>query len=176
MTLKTISADAARNLQVQGAVVVDIRSADEYARDHIPQARHLPLTQLEQGGGNMRAGVGPVIFYCRTGARTQMNAPLLSRWVNDDAYVLAGGLDAWKRAGLPVVTDARQPMELQRQVQIAAGAIVFLGTMLGVAVSPWFLAIPGFIGAGLIFAGATGFCGLAHLLVKAPWNQRSAHQ
>lgn len=82
-------------------------------------------------------------------------------------------MDAWKRAGLPVATSARQPLELQRQVQIAAGSLTLLGIMLGISVSPWFYALPAFVGAGLIFAGVSGFCGLARLLMKAPWNRRA---
>ena len=85
--------------------------------------------------------------------------------------LVEGGLDAWKAAGLPVTVDRRQPLELQRQVQIGAGSLAFLGTALGLLVSPWFLAVPLFVGAGLITAGVTGFCGLARLLARAPWNR-----
>ena len=85
--------------------------------------------------------------------------------------MVEGGLDAWKKAGLPVVADRRQPLELQRQVQIGAGSLAFLGTLLGLMVSPWFFGVPLFVGAGLITAGVTGFCGLARLLLHAPWNR-----
>jgi len=70
--------------------------------------------------------------------------------------VIASG-DAWKKAGLPVAVDRRHPIELQRQVQIAAGSLALFGTMLGLFVSPWFFAVPSFVGAGLMVAGATGF-------------------
>ena len=91
-----------------------------------------------------------------------------------EAYILEGGLEAWRRAGLPVKTDSAQPLELMRQVQIAAGSAVVLGVALGALISPWFYLLPGFVGAGLIFAGATGFCGLARLLQTMPWNRRPA--
>ena len=172
MTLKNLSPEAAGALLAQGAVLVDIRPADEHARMRIAQAHHAPLAQLAQGAMRFE-GATAVIFHCRSGGRTQMNAKLLEDCATCDAYALEGGLDAWKRAGLPVVSDARQPLELQRQVQIAAGTVVFAGTVLGATVSPWFYALPGFIGAGLVFAGATGFCGLARLLMKAPWNRRA---
>ncbi|AHC45642.1 rhodanese-related sulfurtransferase [Achromobacter xylosoxidans NBRC 15126 = ATCC 27061] len=58
-------------------------------------------------------------------------------------------------------------------MQIAAGSLTLLGIMLGISVSPWFYALPAFVGAGLIFAGVSGFCGLARLLMKAPWNRRA---
>ena len=172
MTLKTLSPDAAGALLAQGAVLVDIRSANEHARVRIAQARHIPLAKLAQGAMRFE-GASAVIFHCRSGARTLMNAQLLDGCAACDTYLLEGGLDAWKRAGLPIVTDARQPLELQRQVQIAAGAAVFAGTALGATLSPWFYALSGFIGAGLVFAGVSGFCGLARLLMKAPWNRRA---
>jgi hypothetical protein len=46
-----------------------------------------------------------------------------------------------------------------------------VGTLLGLFVSPWFFAVPAFVGAGLITAGVTGFCGMARILMRAPWNR-----
>jgi hypothetical protein len=83
-------------------------------------------------------------------------------------------LDAWKRAGLPVAEDRRQPLELMRQVQIAAGSLALLGAVLGAAVNPWFHALSGVVGAGLVFAGVTGTCGMATLLRQMPWNRAAA--
>ena len=68
-------------------------------------------------------------------------------------------------------TDRSQPIPLQRQVQIAAGGMAFTGTLLAAFVHPGFLLIPGFVGAGLMMAGVTGFCGMALLLANAPWNR-----
>jgi hypothetical protein len=58
-----------------------------------------------------------------------------------------------------------------RQVQIAAGSMVVLGVVLGALVSPWLYLLAGFVGAGLVFAGITGTCGLARLLRVMPWNR-----
>ena len=81
-----------------------------------------------------------------------------------------GGTQAWEQAGLPVVRG-KKTISLERQVRIAAGALVFLGTILGAAVSPYLLIIPGFVGAGLVFAGITDTCGMGMMLAKMPWNQ-----
>ncbi len=170
MSLKPLSPQTIRQHLDQGALLVDIRSADEYARERIAQARHIPMEQLTEGAAALQSAKA-VIFHCRSGNRTQMNAQALSACVSGDAYVLEGGLDAWKKAGLPVVADASQPLELQRQVQIAAGSMIVLGTALGAMVSPWFLLLSGFVGVGLVFAGVSGFCGLARVLMKMPWNQ-----
>ena len=68
--------------------------------------------------------------------------------------------------------DSSQPLPLMRQVQIAAGSLALLGVILGYAVSSAFFLLSGFVGAGLILAGVTGFCGMARLLAIMPWNRR----
>lgn len=175
MPLKPASPQLARELVDRGAVLVDIRAADEHARERIAQARHVPVEQLTAGGRASLPveGAAAVIFHCRSGHRTQVHAQALSACAPNEAYVLKGGLDAWKRAGLPVLADASRPLELQRQVQIAAGSLIVLGVALGVSVSPWFHALAGFVGAGLVFAGVSGFCGLARVLMRMPWNRKA---
>lgn len=169
--LKTISPQAAATLLREGgATLVDVREPDEHARERIPGARSLPLSRLEEAELAVQDGK-PVLFHCRSGARTGGNSDRLSAKAGlCEGYVVEGGLDAWKRAGLPVATDRRQPLELMRQVQIAAGSLVVLGVLLGALVSPWLYALPGFVGAGLVFAGVTGTCGMARLLRMMPWN------
>lgn len=172
MSLPTISPAEAKRLLDEGALLVDIREADEHAREKIVSARHLPLSKLDEADLAVHDGK-PVIFHCKSGARTRANGPRLAGKLEPgcEAYIVEGGLDAWKNAGLPVVADRRQPLELQRQVQIGAGSLAFFGTLLGILVSSWFLAVPLFVGAGLMTAGITGFCGMARLLVYMPWNR-----
>lgn len=172
MSLPTLSPTEAKRLLDQGALLVDIREADEHARENIPGARLAPLSRLDQADLALPESQR-VIFHCKSGARTQANAARLAGKVGSasEAFIVEGGLDAWKKAGLPVTVDRRQPLELQRQVQIGAGSMVFLGTMLGLFVSPWYFAIPAFVGTGLTVAGVTGFCGMARILKKAPWNR-----
>ena len=175
MSLPSINPTDARNLLDQGAVLVDIREANEHAREKIPGAFHLPLSKLDAADFALHQG-RPIIFHCKSGARTGANAPRLAEKLGGDweAYVVEGGLDAWRKAGLPVATDRSQPIELQRQVQIVAGSIVFIGVMLGLYVNIAFMAIPAFVGAGLVFAGISGFCGMARVLMLAPWNKRAS--
>lgn len=169
MSLQTIDAPTAKRLINQGAILVDIREADEYAREHVPGARNVPLSRL----GSLPAGTAKaMVFHCRSGARTSANAPRLAAAANCQAYILEGGIEAWKTAGLPVAADRSQPIEIMRQVQITAGSLVLLGVVLGIWMSPAFLGLSAFVGAGLVFAGASGWCGMAKLLGLMPWNRR----
>jgi rhodanese-related sulfurtransferase len=171
--LKSIAPAAAAELIRNGAVLVDIREADEHARERIPGARHHALTRIDVEHP-ARPGDDVLIFHCRSGARTQANAARLAGAAGAcEAYVLEGGLDAWKQAGLLTAVDRRQPIELIRQVQIGAGSLVLLGVLLGVLLTPGFYAVSAFVGAGLLFAGITGFCGMAKLLAVMPWNRRA---
>ena len=163
--------DAAQRLKTGKAVLVDIREPDEFARSHVAGAVSQPLSGWEQAHLALHPEAD-VIFSCKSGMRTAGACDRLAARVDGPAFVLDGGLDAWVKAGLPVETDASQPLELMRQVQIAAGLLVLTGLGLGFFVSRGFFGLSAFVGAGLIFAGATGFCGMARLLALAPWNGR----
>lgn len=173
MSLKSISPVEARRLIDDGAVLVDIRDADEHAREHIPGARHVPLSQIKQGGLPAAGTERAIIYHCRSGARTAFNAEALGAAAQCEAYLIEGGLDAWREAGLSVQVDPKQPLPLMRQVQIGAGGLVLLGVVLGYAVSPWFFLLAGLVGAGLLQAGLTGWCGMANLLQLMPWNRHA---
>lgn len=170
MSLSTISPAEAKRLIDEGAVLVDVREADEHLRERIPGARNTPLSRLDQLGTGSR----PVVFHCRSGGRTSANAGRLAAAAGTKVFAIEGGLDAWRRAGLPVERDERRPIEIMRQVQIAAGSLVLLGVVLGFGVNPVFYMLSGFIGAGLVFAGASGWCGMAKLLALMPWNRAAA--
>ena len=174
MALRSITPQEAKRLIDAGAMLVDIRAPDEHAREHIPQSVLRPVDSLTRGSLDKGAAT-TVIFHCKSGARTSGNAQRLADAAPCEAFMLEGGLDAWKKAGLPVQLDRRQPLEIMRQVQLAAGSLVVLGVLLGVTVQPLFYGLAAFVGVGLVFAGLTGFCGMAHLLMLMPWNRRQAH-
>jgi rhodanese-related sulfurtransferase len=172
MSLPHISPAKAKELIDRGAVLVDIREFDERARSRIPAARHAPLSRLDKLEIGTEAPA--VIFHCRSGNRTAGNADRLAQCTDYEAFILDGGIDAWKTAGLPVVENKGQPIEIMRQVQITAGSLVFIGTVLGALVHPGFYALAAFVGAGLMFAGVSGSCMMARLLSFAPWNRGAA--
>jgi rhodanese-related sulfurtransferase len=106
MSLPSIKPAEALRFLDGGALLIDIREADEHARQKIPGARHMPLSKLDDAEIAAHHGK-PVIFHCKSGARTQANASRLAAKLDEtcEAFVLEGGLDAWRKAGLPVVSD-----------------------------------------------------------------------
>jgi rhodanese-related sulfurtransferase len=104
--------------------------------------------------------------------RTAANAEALKATTDAPVYLMEGGLDAWHKAGLECNRNSKAPLEITRQVQIGAGSLVLLGVLLGFIVSPMLFALSAFVGAGLVVAGTTGWCGMANLLAGMPWNRR----
>jgi sulfur dioxygenase len=148
--------------------LLDVRSALEFGSERIERARLIPLDELEARVDEV-PGQAEVVVVCRTGVRATIAADVLAR-AGRRPRVLEGGMIAWRRARLPV-REGRKRLAVDRQVQLIAGGMVLTGVALGTLVSPWFLTIAALFGAGLTFAGATGTCGLALVLLKMPWNR-----
>lgn len=162
----------ASKLLEQGAVLVDIRDRADFLREHIPQALSLPLTEITTGKTVEGSEQQPVIFHCQAGMRTTNNAEQLMRAASSgNVFLMSGGINAWKSAALPIIEDKKQPLPIIRQVHITAGILVLVGVIAGYAVDSRLFLLSGFIGAGLIFSGVSGFCGMASLLQKMPWNK-----
>lgn len=164
--------DVAQGLVNGKITLIDIRETDEYAREHIKQALHVPLSALIKGDIEIDAGKH-VVFHCRSGNRTDANCAQLKAHVDGGVSVMTGGLNAWKSANLPTVENKSAPMELNRQVQITAGLLTLCGVVLGYFVHPGFYALSGFIGAGLTFSGLSGTCAMAKVLTAMPWNRQA---
>ena len=174
MTSEAVKAVDAKTLQgwlaSGSAVLIDVRARGMHAAERIPGARSIPADTLDPGripgAANQR-----VVFHCEIGVASAKEARRLAQAGGEDVYNLEGGIAAWKQAGLPVVSDPGAPLPLMRQMQIVAGGLVVTGIVLAAAVSPWFLLLSGFVGAGLVFAGATGTCPMSAMLLKLTYNQ-----
>lgn len=172
--LQTVDAPTLKQLLEQQAItLIDVREAAEYAGEHIPGAKLVSLSQLNPRKLAHDEGK-TLVLYCRSGNRSTMAAQKLFDAGFTEVTHLQGGMGAWKQAGYPTKVNKNAPISLMRQVQIVAGSLVVTGTLLGVFVSPSFLLISGFVGAGLLFAGITDTCALGMLLARLPYNQRSS--
>ncbi|MGQ4646340.1 rhodanese-like domain-containing protein [Lyngbya aestuarii] len=158
-------------LEQQDVTLIDVREPSEYAGEHIPEATLVPLSSFDPkkipNDSNKQ-----LVLYCQTSNRSRQAAQQLLAADLAEVSHLQGGLNAWKQLGYTTIINKNAPISMMRQVQIVAGSLVVAGTLLGVLVSPGFLILSGFVGAGLAFAGITNTCLLAMLLAKLPYNQQ----
>lgn len=150
---------------------INVCTPDEYAAKHIEGVKSMPLDDLALRADELK-GKNTIYVHCRSGARSQRAIETLERLgIQAELVNVEGGLMAWETAGLKTAsTSSRLPMT--QQVFVAAGSLILIGVGLTLWQGIGFLIIPGFIGAGLLFAGVTGWCGMALLLSKMPWNNK----
>jgi rhodanese-related sulfurtransferase len=152
------------------ARLLDVRTASEFDNAHIHGAYNVPLDQLGEHAAEIRAAAGPVILICQSGQRAQKADALLRANGMDNVHVLDGGMKAWIAAGQPV-RRVRARISLERQVRIAAGALVASGSLLALFAWPAAAWLPALIGSGLVFSGITDTCGMGMLLARLPYNR-----
>jgi rhodanese-related sulfurtransferase len=163
--------ELARQLESGAIGVIDVREPMVFAGGHIAGSLNVPLARL----ADTQLPDGPLVLVCQSGNRSLQGCRrLLERQPNRLLLDLEGGIPAWQQAGLPLLRQANAPLPLMRQVQIAAGSLVLLGLILSHTVAPAWIALTWFVGAGLCFAGISGFCGMARLLAAMPWNRMPA--
>lgn len=154
------------------ALLLDVRTPAEFVDAHIEGSILHPLSDLDLATvQKLAVGKERCVVVCRSGNRARQAAEKLHGAIAN-LTILEGGVGAWENAGLPLVRG-KKAMSLERQVRIAAGGMVLLGTILGTAVNPAWYGVCAFIGAGLVFSGVTDTCGMAMVLAKMPWNTRS---
>ena len=172
----SISATQASSMLESNSSVrlIDVRTPAEFGSLHASGARNIPLDIIQSAslqGDHALSKNEPVCLLCEKGGRATLAAGHLLAAGFDRVHVIEGGTQAWVAAGLPIVKGKRSSISIERQVRIGAGSLVLMGVILGVFVNTVFLALPAFVGAGLIFAGVTDWCGMGLLLARAPWNR-----
>ena len=172
---KTSITPAELNGLLANAALLDVRTPGEFATGHVPGAKLVPLDDLDAAAFlRQHDAATPLYVLCQTGSRARKAIEKFQRTGFNGCVLVEGGTQAWMDAGLPVSLGKRVGLSLIRQVQIVVGLISAVGAALALTVNIWFALIPLFIGCGLLFAGLTGFCGLAVLLAKMPWNRMQA--
>jgi len=176
MSITTISPKQLHDAVQAGQAVelIDVRTPVEFREVHVSFARNVPLDQLDaaQIAAGRNGSTQPLYVICRSGSRGKQACEKLVSTGLTHVINVEGGTQAWDQAGLPVVRG-QQAMSLERQVRIAAGSLVLIGSALGAFVSPYWIGLVAFVGAGLVFAGITDTCGMGMLLARMPWNQTS---
>lgn len=158
-------------IEQETVLLIDVRESIEYSAEHIVDANLLPLSKFHPKQV-MQEPEQRIVLYCRSGHRSSLAARKLLDAGFIEVSHLTGGLTAWKAAGYAIAAKPNAPISLMRQVQIVAGSLILIGTVLGAFVSSWFLLLSGFVGGGLVIAGITNTCAIAMLLAKLPYNQQ----
>jgi rhodanese-related sulfurtransferase len=162
-------------IQSNQVVLVDVREPDEFKQEHIAYAISVPLSQLERVFTEGEFEGRTVLFQCKKGMRGQKACAYVAgnKQLNVEVLNVEGGIDGWKEAGLTTISNNPAPagFPIMRQVQITVGLLIVLFIILGYSgVSVGFV-LAGMFGAALAFSGITGWCGLAIVLNKMPWNK-----
>lgn len=163
---------APTDIKPESCELVDVRTPAEFRALHARGARNVPLDRLNPAEVWASKAEGrKLVLLCKGGTRAKQAAEKLVKAGYTEVCVVEGGTDAWTAAGMPVERSTGGTISLERQVRIVAGFLVLTGVVLGLTVHVGFLVLSGFVGAGLIFAGITDWCGMAMLLGRCPWNR-----
>jgi rhodanese-related sulfurtransferase len=150
-----------------------VRTAAEFRGVHVIGATNLPLHRLTSERLQAALGErsnGTVYFICKAGTRSEAACEKALAFGVSNVVNVAGGTDDCVTSGLPV-ESGRKAISLERQVRMAAGAMILLGVVMAVVHHPYWAGLSGFVGAGLLFSGITNTCLMGDLLAKMPWNQ-----
>lgn len=169
--MKTIKAEEVR----AGDLLLDVRTPGEFEYEYIEGSQCDPLQGIDaRAWASKLDGARRCVVVCQAGMRARQAADKLEASGAKNLVVLEGGINGWKAAGKPCLRGEKRVLPLDRQVRIASGLVVLTGVVLGAMVNSAWYALAGFMGAGLIFAGMTNWCGLAILVGKMPWNEPGA--
>jgi rhodanese-related sulfurtransferase len=152
-------------------VLLDVREYPEFAAGHLKDARLIPLAEIERRAGELPRDQ-PIVAMCRSGGRSAEAAEKLARLGFTNVSQLAGGVMAWKQAGLPLAKEAHVPWALERQVRFVAGLLILLGLGLSYIWSAAIVLV-WLVPLGLVCAAITDSCLMGMLLAKLPWNRRA---
>ncbi len=154
--------------------VLDVRTPAEFAECHVQGAKLAPLDALDprKAADALKPAVGtPIYLLCKSGSRATKAAGQFIAAGIANVCVVTGGTEACAAAGVPVERGGKSVLPLDGQVRIAIGIFIILLWLLGRYVHYGFAYLLPALAIALIVSGVTGFCGMALLLGKAPWNQ-----
>lgn len=172
--VSTISCQEFAPLSKKGGFdMIDVRTRPEFYEVHAVGALCVPLDTLHPEmimASRGERAKEPLYIICRTGGRSSQACSAFAKAGFDNVVNIEGGTLAWVAAGLSVNRGTKMMMSLERQVRIFAGLMIVAGTFLA-RMNPWFLVVPGIVGASLAFGGLSNSCGMGVLLAKMPWNK-----
>ena len=154
--------------------VLDVRTPAEFAECHVACAKLAPLDALDpkKAADALKPADGtPIYLLCKSGNRATKAAEQFIAAGIANVAVVTGGTEACIAANVPVARGGKATIPLDGQVRIAIGVCILLFSLLARYVHYTFGYLILAMAVALIVSGLTGFCGMALLLGKAPWNQ-----
>ena len=95
--------EAVQLMNRQDAVVLDVREQGEFSGGHIVGSKHFPMASLEKRSGELKKFTKkPIVVECASGARSRSACATLKKIGFENVSLLAGGMNAWQQASLPV--------------------------------------------------------------------------
>ncbi len=150
---------------------LDVRSAEECYAAFVPGFVNIPTAEL---GKHEQALVRfeRYVVLCASGMRARQAASNLEQlFPGKEVMVLKGGLNSVAQGAEKELSRAGRILPVQQQMQIGAGSMIILATLLGTLVNPAAYLLAGGIGFGLLYAGCTGRCSVSRMLAHMPWNK-----
>ncbi len=174
--IKQIKPEIAKQwLESKEACIIDVREHSEHQHQSIKGSCLIPIGQISEDKIPHEFRDKKIILHCQRGGRSSRACTqLLSENPALDIYNLEGGILGWSERGLETSRPhegAKFSMSIERQVRLTAGLLVFVGCLLTFFVNFNFIALPAFIGFGLMFTAIIDWCGMAKFLSKMPWNK-----
>lgn len=153
--------------------LIDVRTPAEFAEVHVRGAKNVPLSECDEA---TLVGFGfdkskPLYVLCKSGGRAKMACGKLAGDGFSQVILVEGGTNACIEQGVNLIRGGLKVISIEQQIRVIAGAVILVSLFGWMLVSSAFLLLAAFVGAGLIFSGLTGICGLAMLLEKMPWNK-----
>ncbi len=149
---------------------INVCTPAEYKEKHIKGVRSVPLDTLSSHVTALNQKK-TIYIHCRSGNRgRQAIEKLHALGVTAELVNVEGGLLAWEEAGHETGSHTSR-LPIMRQVFIGAGGLVLGGVALTYFVDDTFILVPLFVSLGLLVSGITGWCGMALLLSRMPWNK-----
>lgn len=151
-------------------IVVDVRTKPEYNQINIQEAINIPLQEIPNHQQELQK-YKTVYIHCQSGGRSQKACQMLANLQGVEVINIQGGILDWEAQKFPTNKSQKTGYSIIQQVHIIAGSLALISSILSQTVASEWIYLSSLIGAGLLFAGLSGWCGMAHLLQKMPWNK-----
>lgn len=154
------------------AIILDVRNGGEHSEIALKRKHYfVELPRFDAKSFIARHGLkGETVYIlCKSGMRASAAARKFEAAGYANVSIIDGGISALSDNS--DIVDKSATISMERQVRIAAGLLVLIGSILALSLNTFFALLPLFVGCGLIFAGISNTCAMASLLAKLPWNK-----